>query len=186
MWYAMPSLTPASRQAAVIRSASAAEVAIGFSHSTCLPALAAAMHCSACRASADAMIDRVEIRVGEQGVEVVVRGLGRRGAVAFGEVPGTCLASRLSTLHSSAPAARFSAGASAVSAIPPVAIIAMRRGRAVSLGMMASLDASSGGDLHKRCHAQSARPVEPNLRRVSQTVRICRAIFVGRKIRGCE
>ena len=56
MWYAMPSLTPASRHAATIRRASAAVVAIGFSHSTCLPAFAAAMHCAACTPSTDAMI----------------------------------------------------------------------------------------------------------------------------------
>ena len=43
------SLTPARAQAATMSRASAEEVAIGFSHSTCLAAPAAASTCSRCR-----------------------------------------------------------------------------------------------------------------------------------------
>jgi len=40
---------PFSRLAAIIASTSAREIAIGFSHNTCTPALSAAMVHSACR-----------------------------------------------------------------------------------------------------------------------------------------
>ena len=40
------SLTPAARQAAIMRSQSATDSAIGFSQKTCLPAAAAARVCS--------------------------------------------------------------------------------------------------------------------------------------------
>ena len=43
------SRTPSASQAWIIRSASAAVVARGFSHRTCLPARAAAIVHSACR-----------------------------------------------------------------------------------------------------------------------------------------
>ena len=42
------SLTRAKAQAAIMARASAEPVAIGFSHSTCLPAAAAASTCSRC------------------------------------------------------------------------------------------------------------------------------------------
>src|SRR6516165_7583783 len=45
----MPSLTRLARHAAIIRSHSAAFIAIGFSQSTCFPAFAAAIVWSACR-----------------------------------------------------------------------------------------------------------------------------------------
>ena len=43
------SRTPASSHAAIMRSASAASIASGFSHSTCLPAPAAAIVHGACK-----------------------------------------------------------------------------------------------------------------------------------------
>ena len=42
MWWSIASTTPADSHAAIIARASSSVVAIGFSHSTCLPARAAA------------------------------------------------------------------------------------------------------------------------------------------------
>ena len=62
-------------------------------------------------------------------------------------------ASRLSTLHSSAPAARFTAGASALPAILPVAIMAIRMGRTVSSDIVIALGIALGFRLADRLGA---------------------------------
>ena len=67
-------MTPARRHACSIRTASATVVAIGFSHSTCLPASAAWTTCSAWKAFGEAHEDAVDARVLEEVAEPTVRG----------------------------------------------------------------------------------------------------------------
>ena len=87
---------PGAAAAAVIRSASAAVVAIGFSQNTCLPASAAAMHCPACSPSADAISTASRSGSASRASRSGVRGLGGRGAVALGEI---ARASRIAAQH---------------------------------------------------------------------------------------
>ena len=78
------SSTPASEQAAAIRSTSAARRLSGFSQRTCLPAAAARIVHSACSAFGQPDVDAVDLGIGEQRL---VRVVGTRDAELGGERP---------------------------------------------------------------------------------------------------
>ena len=169
----MPSLTPARRQAAVIRSASAAVVAIGFSQNTCLPASAAAMHCPACSPSADAISTASRSGSASRASRSVYAGSG--DAARWRSAKSRARpASRLSTLHSSAPAARSIAGASALPAILPVAIIAIRMGRIVSSGIVALSGFGIGEVRRYRVATRSSPRPQPSGSRCPRAPRTAR------------
>ena len=76
--------TPGASAASTIRSASAAVMASGFSHRTCLPAAAAAIVHSAWRWFGQRDVHGVDVRIGEQRL---VRAVGARDAELVGDAP---------------------------------------------------------------------------------------------------
>ena len=114
--------TPAASAASTISRASATVIAIGFSHSTCLPVAIAASAMSWWTRFGVAMID---------GVDAVVRAIAN-GSVVVRDTPVACAARSSATGLTSQRATIVASGHSATpgtwlaSAMPPVPISATR------------------------------------------------------------
>ena len=123
MWKATPSFTPASRQVSTRARPSARSVTIGFSMKTCLPARAAASPCSAWTLSGEAMTTASSSGSASSASRSSWAGAGDAAPWRAAKSPARAR-SRESTLQSRAPFASATAGASWLTAIRPVAIMA--------------------------------------------------------------
>ena len=123
MWNATPSFTPAPPQVSTRARPSARSVTIGFSAKMCFPARAAASPCAAWILSGEAMMTASSSGSASSSSRSSWAGAGD-AAPCRAANSAARPRSREKTLQSRAPSASVTAGASWLSAIRPVAIMA--------------------------------------------------------------